>query len=129
MSPQLSAGRKVPDLQLAPSSPYLYSRISETSGRSELCWPSARNARATDAVLQPHTGFQITRSPHHPLHGSGIRAWMGCLGERDTARIIFCVPAGLYSKYEKQDAVSVNVQKYHFEQYVVKIDVDVHECV
>ena len=116
------------DLKLHPSSPHKYSELSETIGKSELCWPSARNFKAIDALLQPNTGFQITCSSHHPLNGNGIRAWLGCLEKKDVARIIFCVPSGLYSSYKKQNAVKL-AAKYHFERYVLKIDVTVHESV
>ena len=114
------------DLQLESCIPHRYYDLSETSDKSQLCVPSARNAKAIDALLQPCTGFQITRNPHHPLSGDGIRRWMDCLGDRNAARIIFCVPARLYSSFKKQDAQHL-ANKHKFEQYVVKIDVDVYE--
>ena len=120
------AGRPVADLKLDPSIPHKYSQPSETKGKSVLCVPSARNAKAIDALLQPYTGFQITRNLHHPLSGNGIRDWLACLDNEDAARIIFCVPANLYSRYKKQNAFKL-APEYHFEQYVVKIDVNVFE--
>ena len=128
MWPQLSAGRQVADLELDSSSPHKYSQLSEAIDKSDLCVRSARNAKAIDALLQPDTGFQITCSSQHPLNGNGIRAWLGCLEKKDAARIIFCVPSGLYSSYKKQNAVKL-AAKYHFEQYVLKIDVNVYESV
>ena len=129
MWPRLSAGRQVEDLQLEERCiPHVYNNIFETSSKSKLCRPSARNAKAIDALLQPCTGFQITRNPHHPLNGSGIRVWMDCLQDKDAARIIFCVPAGLYSKYKKQNALHL-AESFKCKQYVVKIDVDVYESV
>eukprot|EP00891_Asterochloris_glomerata_P008663 jgi/Astpho2/8663/fgenesh1_pg.00127_%23_1_t len=71
---------------------------------------------------EPYTGVQITRSLNHLLNGSGIRAWLACL-KKEAARISFCVPAGLYSRYKKQSAVNLALE-YHCKQYVVKIDVD-----
>ena len=118
----------MPDLKLHPSIPHKYNKLSETIGKSELCRPSARNAKAIDALLQPNTGFQITCSSHHPLNGNGIRAWLGCLEKKDAARIVFCVPSGLYSSYKRQNAVKL-AAKYHFEQYVLKIDVNLYESV
>ena len=102
--------------------PHKYNDISETRGRSELCQPHAKNEKAIDALLQPATGFQITRSRRHPLNGSGVRAWLECLQEKQAARIIFCVPPDLYPTYKKQVAVNLDVQKYPFRQYVMKID-------
>ena len=116
----------MPDLILRASSTHKYSKPAETIDKSGLCRLAARNAKAIDALMQPNTGYQITRNLHHPLHGSGIRAWLGCLQEMDAAHIIFCVLADLYSRYKKQEAVKL-AQKYHFEQYVVKIDVNVYE--
>ena len=64
---------------------------TETTCNFQLCWPSARNAKAIDALLQPCTELQITCSSHHLLDGSGILAWMGCLQEKkEAARIIIC---------------------------------------
>ena len=114
------------NLKLKASSPHKYRQPSETTGKSGLCRPSARNEKAIDALLQPYTGFQITRSLHHPLNRSGIRAWLACLKRKEAARIIFCVPAGLYSRYKKQSAVDL-APGYCFKQYVIKIDVDVFE--
>ena len=88
--------------------------------------PSVRNAKAIDALLQPCTGLQITLNPHHPMSGDGIRKWIKCLEDQSAARIIFCVPARLYSKFKKQDAQHL-AKKYKFKQYVLKIDVDVYE--
>ena len=82
----------------------------------------SQDFKAIDALLQPYTGVQITRSLNHLLNGSGIRAWLACL-KKEAARISFCVPAGLYSRYKKQSAVNLALE-YHCKQYVVKIDVD-----
>ena len=117
----------MPDLQLAPSFPHVYNNMSETRGRSELCRPYARNEKGIAALLQPATGFHITRNQHRPLNGSGVRAWIDGLQEKQAARIIFCVPSKLYSTFKKQDAVNLNLQRYPFQQYVMKIDLCVPE--
>ena len=76
--------------------------------------------------LTPDLDVQITLTPPHPLKRAGIRKWIKCLEDQNAARIIFCDPACLYSKFKKQDAQRL-AEKNMFEQYVVHFDVDVHE--
>ena len=122
MQPQPSAGHQDQHLVLKASVPHEYNDLSETCGKSQLCRPSARTEKAIDALLQPATGFQITCSRCHPLDGSGIRAWMDCLQNRQAARMIFCVPTDLFSSYKAQNTDNLDVHKYPFQQYVMGID-------
>ena len=48
------------------------------------------------------------------------------LEHKDAARIVFCVPAGLYFRYKKQNTVNL-APECQFEQFVVKIDVNLYE--
>ena len=64
--------------------------------------------QCSTAALHRKTRF---RSLNHLLNGSGIRAWLTCL-KKEAARITFCVPAGLYSRYKKQSAVNLALE-YH----------------
>lgn len=121
-----AAGAAMLDLVTQTGNIVTYKKMSETKTHRVLCVPLAKNEPSVDAVLQPETGLQITRSKRHGLKATGIRNCIDNLVEKTNANITFCVPAEVFDDYPKQAVEgALDSHKYPFEQYVILIPINV----
>lgn len=120
------AGAAMLELVTTPGNVFTYGDMSETSLKTCLCMPKAKNEAAVDAVLQPCTGLQITRSPVHGLKAAGIRKLIDGLNDRASANVTFCVPSDLFDDYHIQTVEGpLDSRKYPFQQRVIAIPINV----
>jgi len=121
-----AAGAAMPDLVTEPINIIAYKRMSETKTHRGLCVPLAKNEATVDAVLQPETGLQVTRSKRHGLKASGIRNLIDDLEDKASANITFCVPPQLFDDYPKQAVDgALDSRKYPFKQFAILIPINV----
>ena len=121
-----AAGAALPDLVTEISNVFTYRNVSETITKRCLCIPKAKNEAAVDAVLQPCTGLQITRSRMHGFKASGIRKLIDGLEDKANSNITLCVPSELFDDYPMQAVDGpLDSQKYSFQQFAIAIPINV----
>lgn len=103
---------------------FTYQVMSETNTKRCLCIPQAKNEAAVDAVLQPCTGLQMTRSRTHGSKAIGIRKLIDGLEDKANANVTFCVPADLFDAYPRQAVEGpLDSQKYPCQQFAIAIPI------
>ncbi|CAG8834498.1 32511_t:CDS:1, partial [Racocetra persica] len=69
------------------------------------CQPIQKNFSSIDAVVAPHTLFQMTISKNHPINVSGMKKLVEKLGGKSETNPIyfyFVLPKDLYDNYQAQ---------------------------